>query len=408
MDLNKEQRKVLEQFIEFINNPKEKYFVLSASAGTGKSYLSKYLADEAIKLGYVTYFTATTNKAAESLSNYVEPVQTIHSLLGLRVKNNFDTGRTELVVKDFLFMPDFTVLFIDEASMINGELLDYIQRSVKNTQSKVVFIGDKYQLAPVRSRGLPIFDLPAVYTSLETVMRSCKHKEITELANDCKDVVKGEPRKPINILGQVKYEGDIIDKAIKSFRNNESTLVLTYTNKKAIEYNTLIHQGLGHKEFFEEGGHYISNDVACNSDQKIVVGNEEHVFIDKILYERSFMGIDYIKVLLNKGREVPVPRDHAQYKKVLKEVAKAKDWKLYFKIKQSFVDLRHGYATTVHKAQGMTLDTVFVDLTDIGKCTVTDTLNRLLYVAVSRARECVYLTGSLPRRLYENSLYNRT
>lgn len=60
-----------------------------------------------------------------------------------------------------------------------------------------------------------------------------------------------------------------------------------------------------------------------------------------------------------------------------------------------FLDLRHSYACTVHKAQGSTYDTVYVDLDDLYKAIRNkDMYNRLLYVAVSRAAKKVVFTES--------------
>jgi exodeoxyribonuclease-5 len=62
--------------------------------------------------------------------------------------------------------------------------------------------------------------------------------------------------------------------------------------------------------------------------------------------------------------------------------------------------LRPIHASTVHRSQGSTYEKVFVDLTDIGRSTRRDVLLRLLYVALTRSRGDVYVTGELPDRLY--------
>jgi exodeoxyribonuclease V len=76
-------------------------------------------------------------------------------------------------------------------------------------------------------------------------------------------------------------------------------------------------------------------------------------------------------------------------------------WIDFFAFKdRSFVDLRPIHASTVHKSQGSTYRQVFVDLSDIGRNTRRDVLLRLLYVALTRARGDVVVTGKLPDRLY--------
>jgi len=42
-------------------------------------------------------------------------------------------------------------------------------------------------------------------------------------------------------------------------------------------------------------------------------------------------------------------------------------------------------------------------LDDIGRNNKTQEIARLMYVAISRAREKVFMTGTLPARLYESS-----
>ena len=83
----------------------------------------------------------------------------------------------------------------------------------------------------------------------------------------------------------------------------------------------------------------------------------------------------------------------------LKIEAKNKNWKAFFYLKRAIVDLRLADSSTVHKAQGSTHKNIFIDLSDLGKCTAYDTASRLLYVACTRATDHVYLYGKLPKRL---------
>lgn len=76
-------------------------------------------------------------------------------------------------------------------------------------------------------------------------------------------------------------------------------------------------------------------------------------------------------------------------------------WKKYYKIMESFttpVDLMwddrlirkksfdYGYATTVHKSQGSSIDDVFIDMKSINVCRDYDVKRQLQYVAASRTR----------------------
>ena len=72
--------------------------------------------------------------------------------------------------------------------------------------------------------------------------------------------------------------------------------------------------------------------------------------------------------------------------------------RLYYEISNQTLDLRKVEASTVHKAQGSTLDTVFIDLDDISKCTQKQLTAKLLYVAASRARKKIIFFGELAKR----------
>ncbi|MCI0501381.1 MAG: ATP-binding domain-containing protein, partial [Epsilonproteobacteria bacterium] len=60
-------------------------------------------------------------------------------------------------------------------------------------------------------------------------------------------------------------------------------------------------------------------------------------------------------------------------------------WKLFFQIKELFVDVKYTYASTIHKLQGSTYETIYIDLTDIERMHDKDMMYRLLYVAITRA-----------------------
>jgi exodeoxyribonuclease-5 len=58
-------------------------------------------------------------------------------------------------------------------------------------------------------------------------------------------------------------------------------------------------------------------------------------------------------------------------------------WDRFFELREQFARVDYAYATTVHRAQGSTYDTVFVDHRDVRVCR-GDERDALLYVAVTR------------------------
>jgi ATP-dependent exoDNAse (exonuclease V) alpha subunit len=91
-----------------------------------------------------------------------------------------------------------------------------------------------------------------------------------------------------------------------------------------------------------------------------------------------------------------LPKRPHEASAILKQLAKEKNWKDFFDVKEKVADLRPTYACTVHKSQGSTYDNVFIDLYSIGKNNKPNEVARLLYVAVTRASNNVYLYGNLP------------
>ena len=82
----------------------------------------------------------------------------------------------------------------------------------------------------------------------------------------------------------------------------------------------------------------------------------------------------------------------------MKYFAKQKDWIHYFYVKDTFLDLRPKDASTVHKAQGSTYETVYIDLGDLSTCRIPDMAARLLYVAFTRASNRIVLYGKLKEK----------
>lgn len=66
-------------------------------------------------------------------------------------------------------------------------------------------------------------------------------------------------------------------------------------------------------------------------------------------------------------------------------------WEMYFDLKNAFADVQYIYASTIHKLQGSTFDTVYIDLSKLvnNERISNDLRYRLVYVAITRARKKV-------------------
>jgi ATP-dependent exoDNAse (exonuclease V) alpha subunit len=141
-----------EELFRLIEDTREHVFV-TGRAGTGKSTLLQHLAWNTHKQIAVC---APTGVAALNVEG-----QTIHSLFRLPIGLIADSEleQSEPARK---IMNAIDTLVIDEVSMVNADLMDAIDRSLRQARRRraepfggvqVVMFGDPYQLSPVPPRG---------------------------------------------------------------------------------------------------------------------------------------------------------------------------------------------------------------------------------------------------------------
>lgn len=141
-----------EAVFRLIEDTREHVFV-TGRAGTGKSTLLQYLAWNTSKQIAIC---APTGVAALNVEG-----QTIHSLfrlpIGLIADSEIDQSDATRKILNAI-----DTLVIDEISMVNADLMDGMDRALRQARGKrgepfggvqVVMFGDPYQLAPVPPRG---------------------------------------------------------------------------------------------------------------------------------------------------------------------------------------------------------------------------------------------------------------
>jgi len=217
--LSKSQQRAEKVFRDFLDDPTQHEMVIAGFAGSGKSYLIKYLINvldtyNKTQLAIMPndpitmpHFTATTNKAAAVLGdmlNYSRPTQTIHSLLGLKVKNDYNKGTTYLESTDRTKEMEGVVIFIDEASMIERKLYSIIKQLT--SKCKVVYIGDDYQLPPVFEKNSIVFKNPNTI-HLKEIQRQAAHNPVIQLSQKYRTILdKGLPFTWPEVQGDNRHE----------------------------------------------------------------------------------------------------------------------------------------------------------------------------------------------------------
>ena len=365
--MNQEEAKLA--IVEWINNGTNKYLILEGEPGTGKSHLIQEID---LDISLLTRLTATTHKAAKLLNG-----ETIHSVLGLRVQEDWNTGTSRLVASGKKTIFPSNIVIIDECSMINSDLWKFIDSSV----NKFLLVGDSNQLPPVKDT-FSIFDLDIPRIKLSVNYRQLSGSTIPEVSKNIR------PSKDVVFLDGESYK----DLLLEHYSNELDVATLAFTNQVVDQYNSLIRSHLETEKLLlgNPSGEFPSlnetivfgsaftfgkNTIPSQSIGRVhsVNGNEVTIYTDK-----------YIAT----GIYLPYP----ERVKYLSRYKKTHTMPEYMQEKSRYLDIRSGYATTIHQSQGSTYNNVFLDLADVNtRCRDLDLKQRLVYVALTRAKDKVYV-----------------
>ena len=417
MKLTSDQQNALDIFYDFITNSDEKYMIVQGDSGTGKSYLinemlklmqqndkmRKLLLNESAQ--WEPVITATTNKAAFVLEEIIgNDVTTIHKFLNLIMKFNFKTGEDELLPSRNAGTIYNMLIIIDEASFISNQLFEYLNTFTHDC--KIILIGDQHQLAPVKQK-VPIMSIIDSNHKAELTEIVRHTGNISDLGKQFKRAVTDNIFEPIqtNSTDILAVDGFTFQSMVEtSFGDKDYTpecaRLLAWTNNKVLAYGVHVRKLRGYSAEFNKEEFAISNKAHFYKKNGAKISTDSEVFITDIgpdIVKENIVGKD-IFLSTNSQQSLFLPNDQHEVRAYLKRLAKVKDWDTFYEIKQNWLDLRSVYASTVHKSQGSEYEKVFIDLNDIGRCTISSDAARLLYVGITRATKQVILYGSLPAR----------
>lgn len=420
LSLNEGQTNATEAFFEFLLDPTQKELHISGPGGVGKTFTMSHMIDEVIPryedtcrlmgvdpLYKEVVMCATTNKAAAVLAQATgRPTGTVHSIFHLYVKSNFNTGEQDLVQKKTWQPIKDTIVFIDEGSMVDWKLLKYVRESLIN--SKIVWVSDHCQLPPVKEEFSPIYKGELNMYELTQPMRNNGQPALMALCDQVRQTVIDGKFNPIQIVPGVVdlFDGPQMEAQFRKdmIQQNQNQRILCYTNARVNQYNDYLRELRQLPAMFQVGEVVVNNsNVEIGKGKRIAV--EEELTILRIEPESRMidMGDDVMLEVLDMDLassyetyiSVPVPVNRQHFDQLKKYYGRVKNWDKYFFMSERIADLRPFDACTVHKAQGSTYDTAYIDLTDISECRNPTVAARLLYVAVSRARNRIIMYGNL-------------
>lgn len=423
--LNQGQKAAADAFFDFLLTD-DKEFIISGPAGVGKTFLMSYIIDHTmthyhkvcelmgIKPKYTeVQMTATTNKAADVLGQSVKrPTSTIHSFMNLRVQNDFKTGKQLLSRTRNWEVYTNKIIFIDECSMIDSDLYNMLMEGTFDC--KIVYVGDHNQLAPIYEAISPIYRQNAPFYELTEQMRNRNNQALMDVCQQLRTTVETGEFLPIHVDGHsVIHLNDDEMQAMLGQQfvvpvDDSTSRILAYTNNQVNEYNLYLREQKGLPDNLTVGETLVNNTAVRIANKHQLSVEQEVTIVDAgkgeeeyRLDEDSYITIQRVTLDTSFGERiynVPVPTDREHFNSLMKYYASKKNWERHYFMKENFPDLRPRDAATVHKAQGSTYDSVFIDLSNISKVTQPDVAARMLYVAFTRARSKVYLYGQLAKR----------
>ena len=424
MGLNKGQQAGFMDVINFINDPNRKYMHVSGGAGTGKTYFISQIAENILKHKapgvplHTVSITATTNKAAAVISDAMPQrageIGTVYSFMNLRVHENYSTGESSVVPTPRWVVHSGIFLIIDECSMVTKDLFKYLEKGLDHT-CKVLFVGDKNQLAPVKESISPIYIQNFHISYLDQAVRNANQPALMALCEQAKQTVLTGKFTPITeVPGVIDFvDGTTLQGILERefTKEDPGKRVISYTNKRVIQYNDYIRQIRGYTKPYQVG------EILSNNSSAELLG-KERLYTDQVVQVKAIVSeqddpnivpgvpvptvtMQVQDVMSNVLYEVTAFAHYQDRDAAMKYYSSRKQWEKYFKVKNNFPDLRSVAASTAHKAQGSTYDSVIVDLADIGTCTNMDQTARMVYVALSRPRNRLFIRGQLPDRYFQ-------
>lgn len=453
--LTDDQRAALDYIKDFIEGPNREMILRGAAGTGKTCLMNVLLAELDKVSKYFEYVcTATTNKAVEVIARNTgrEYDRTIYSLVGLTVKDDDDRG-AKLVRENGAEskLKNYDLIIVDEASMVPRQLIQEIEYDLlEHSRPKVLYIGDPCQLPPVSDRmeGMDeslVFKLP-LWTELTKVMRTALDNPILKLATTIREHL-AEPADAFPYDTEVKddstgvrfYDNRAVFMATMYAKfatpeykeDSDYCIAVAWTNNAVQAINAAVRKRL----YPDTDAEYVEGEEVrvTAALRRPVPGKKDMTFPVYTMEERLRIlevteaadpkyGLECYKVSVVNFRALPknrttmvayiVKRDSvSKYNELLAEkgtecrarekepghdgkgrlYTKKEAWAPYNELRRYYLWVDYIYAMTTHKAQGSTVQNVFVVERDMNMNQDVVERNKLKYTAVTRAAKELYI-----------------
>lgn len=434
MSLTTHQSNVLQEGLEILR--RGDHLLIKGSAGVGKTYMvNELIKTFRLPPNKEIYCSAPTNKAVQVLREKVSEMAglsflTTHSAMKMKKQINFRTGEISFKPQFSPKYPPLTgvgLFIIDEASMLNSELLSFVETYAAMFRVKLVFIGDDKQLNPVKEEVSPIFTRNYPTVELIEIVRQAKDNPIINLSRNLENIPSKISNFSEDMEGNKKgylYSNDKmrVVETLAKVNGSDQLKYLAFTNRDVDEMNLLVRNRIyGNPAKIEIGETMIFNSpydksFYTNQELKITdvdVKTQDFRYMNDMygsatnepgeapMYQYKtlkFYSINSIKtedgdtcniLVIHEDSE----KDFEAVKSLLRSKVKLNmaEWVHYYEFIETFADLKYNHAITVHKSQGSTFKQAIVNVNNININRNTAERLRLLYTAITRASDLLIL-----------------
>lgn len=344
---------------------------LIGHAGAGKSTMLAEVRRELEAKGYTVRGAALSGIAAQNLAEGSGIAsRTLHSLAYA-----WDEGRDRLTPND--------VLVIDEAGMVGSRQLARFISAAGDVGAKIILVGDPEQLHAIEAGA-----------AFRAIAESCETVELTEIRRQkeawqreaTRELATGETAAA---LARYRAAGAVL--AAGTVEDARKLLVERWANDRAIAPGKsrimLAHTRADVRALNDEARTILKAQGELGPEAEIETVNGKRSFAagDRLLFLRNERGLDVRNGTLGTVEAAGAGR----------MAIRTDDGRLVDIDPREYRDIDHGYATTIHKAQGVTVDQSYV--------LATRGMDRhLAYVSMSRQREALTLVHA--REAFPNEM----
>ncbi|OJF91501.1 Ti-type conjugative transfer relaxase TraA [Pararhizobium antarcticum] len=326
-------------------------------AGAGKTTMMAAAREAWEAAGYRVVGGALAGKAAEGLQKEAGIASRTLSSWELR----WEQGRNQL--------DDKTIFVLDEAGMVSSKQMALLVEAVTASGAKLVLVGDPEQLQPIEAgAAFRAITERIGYAELETIYR----QNAQWMRDASLDLARGNIAKAVaSYAANGRMMGSILkDQAVDSlisdwnrdYDPSKTMLILAHLRRDVRMLNTLARAKLVERGMIESGHAFRTED-----------GIRYFAAGDQIVFLKNEGSLGVKNGMLAKVVEATLGR-------IVAEIGDGADRHRLTVEQRFYNNVDHGYATTIHKSQGATVDRV--------KVLASLSLDRhLTYVAMTRHRE---------------------